>query len=415
LPIAYFFMLAFRIAFRYLFSKKSTNAINVITRVSMLGMGVGAFALIIVLSVFNGFEGLVFSLYSSFYPDLEVTTVAGKNFEENPETIQKILKLNGVVSLSRVLEENAYFEYGKQAQIGTIKGVDDNYNKVTLVDHYVREGNFALKDSLHHYAVIGANISLPLNINVNQSVEPLQITVPRKGMKTSFNPADAFNSLPVIPAGVFSIQQEFDSKYVFVSLDFARELLGLDNRVSGYEIKLAKNTNMEKMRQQIADLTGKDFKVKTRYEQKAETYRVMLIERWVTTAILAFIILIISFNIIGSLSMLVLEKSNDISILKAMGSTKNLIQRIYLLNGMLASLIGAGVGLLSGYILCLLQLKYHFLKLSSGADSSFIIDYYPVQLKWIDPIVIVIIIVSISLLAAYFPARRAGQREIGFK
>ena len=205
-------MLAARIAFRYIFSKKSTNAINVITWVSMLGMAVGAFALIVVLSVFNGFEGLVLSLYNSFYPDIEITAMQGKTFEENGLMINKLLKLDGVVSLSKVLEENAYLEYGSQAQLGTIKGVDENYKDVTTVNQYVRNGRFLLKDSNLSYAVIGANIGVPLNISVEHPVEPLRITVPRKGVKTAFVPEDEFTTMPAIPAGIFSIQQEFDSK-----------------------------------------------------------------------------------------------------------------------------------------------------------------------------------------------------------
>jgi len=378
-------------------------------------MMVGAFALIVVLSVFNGFEGLVLSLYNSFYPDIEVTAVAGKTFEENHAAINHILKLDGVYALSRVLEENAYFEYGSQAQLGAIKGVDADYNKVTTVSHYVRDGKFLLHDTSLNYAVIGANISMPLNINIDRSMEPLRITVPRRGVKSAFVPEEEFNTMSAIPGGIFSIQQEFDSKYVFVSLDFARQLLGLDNRVSGYEIKLKDGADAEKVRAEIAQIMGQGFKLKNRYEQKADTYRIMKIERWVTTAILGFIILIISFNIIGSLTMLVLEKAKDISILKAMGGSATLIQRIYLLNGMLASTIGAGAGLLLGYAVCLLQMKFHFLKLSNGGDSSFVIDYYPVVLKWTDPLVTIAIIVSVSLFASYFPARKAGESLMSFK
>ncbi len=408
-------MLAPTFAFRYIFSKKSTNAINVITWISMLGMMVGAFALIVVLSVFNGFEGLVLSLYNSFYPDLEVTAVAGKTFEEDSTTIKHILKLDGVYAVSRVLEENAYFEYGTQAQLGTIKGVDDNYNKVTTVSHYVRDGKFLLHDASLNYAIIGANIGMPLNINIDHSMEPLRITVPRRGVKNAFVPEEEFNTMSAIPGGIFSIQQEFDSKYVFVSLDLARQLLGLDNRVSGYEIKLKDGANAEKARAQIEQIMGTNFKLKDRYEQKADTYKIMKIERWVTTAILGFIILIISFNIIGSLTMLVLEKAKDISILKAMGGTATLVQRIYLLNGMLASTIGAAVGMILGYAVCLLQIKFHFLKLTNGGDSSFVIDYYPVVLKWTDPLVTIGIIVSVSLFASYFPAKKAGESVMSFK
>lgn len=408
-------MLALRIAFRYLFSKKSTNAINIISWVSMVGMAVGAFALIVVLSVFNGFEGLVLSLYNSFYPDLEVTAVSGKTFEQNEQLYNKLIKLNCVAAVSQTLEENAYLEYGEDASLGTIKGVDAKYNEVTTVSKYVREGNFMLRDSNFRYAVIGANLSYPMNINVERAIEPLRITVPRKGAKNAMLPGDAFTTMQAVPGGIFSIQQEFDSKYVFVDLDFAKELLGDDKRISAYEIKLKNGADIEALRKQVATQAGKEFTVRTRYEQKAEMYRVMKIERWVTTAILAFIILIISFNIIGSLSMLVLDKAKDISILKAMGADEKLVVKVYLLNGILASAIGAGVGLLLGYAICLAQINFHFLKLSGGNDSSFVIDYYPVVLKPIDAVVTISVIVVISLLAAYFPARRAGQSVMSFK
>lgn len=381
----------------------------------MLGMGVGAFALIVVLSVFNGFEGLVLSLYNSFYPDIEVRAVQGKTFEDNAVLSGKILKLDGVLTLSRTLEENAYLEYGDEAQLATIKGVDEKYNEVTTVQQYVRDGRFALRDTNRNYTVVGANIGYSMNMDVTSGIEPLRITVPRKGVKTAFAPEDAFNTMSAYPVGVFSIQQEFDSKYVFVNLDFARELLGEENRVSAYEVKLSEGTDIDAAKERIAAAIGKDYEVKTRYEQRADTYRVMMIERWVTTAILGFIILIISFNIIGSLSMLVIEKTRDISILKAMGADAKMIKQIYLLNGMLSSMIGAFTGLALGYLIVVLQLKFHFLKLSGGGDSSFVISYYPVKLKLIDPIVTLAIIVSISLLASYFPAKRAGQSAMSFK
>jgi lipoprotein-releasing system permease protein len=343
-----------------------------------------------------------------------VRAVAGKTFEDDSLLSSKILHLNGVSSLSRTLEENAYLEYADQAQIGTIKGVDDKYNEVTTVKNYVRDGQFVLKDVTRQYAVVGANISYAMNIDVNRGHEPLRITVPRKGTQTAFTPEDAFSTMSVVPAGVFSIQQEFDSKYVFVSLDMARELLDEENRVSAYEIKLSEGADLEQVRDELKVLAGKDFNIRTRYEQKAETYRVMLIERWVTTAILGFIILIISFNIIGSLSMLVLEKGKDISILKALGGSATLVRRIYLLNGMLSSMIGALTGLALGYLFIILQMKFHFLKLG-GAESSFVINYYPVILKWRDPVVTFAIIISISLLASYFPAKRASERAMSFK
>ncbi len=406
--------LAFRIAFRYLFSRKSTNAINIISWVSMTGMAVGAFALIVVLSVFNGFEGLVLSLYSSFYPDIEVRAAEGKTFEADSSKLLKIYALSEVAAVSGTLSEHAYLEYGEQSHLATIKGVDENYNWVASVQNYVRKGKFALGDSDLNYAVVGGNIAYQLGIDVEEGFEPLSVTVPRKGMGSSLSAAGEFSMMQVLPVGLFSIQQEFDSKYVLVSLPFAQQLLDAPQKLSAYEIQLKPGSNLENVKKKIGEQLGSAFEVRTRYEQKAETYRVMLIERWVTTAILAFIILIISFNIIGSLSMLVLEKNKDISILKAMGADKSLITEIYLANGMLGSMIGAGIGLLLGYAVCIAQMKFHFLKLG-GADSSFVIDYYPVKLKWPDPLITLFIIISVSLLASYFPARKAGESAMSFK
>lgn len=408
-------MLAFRIALRYLFSKKSTNAINIISWVSMAGMGVGAFALIVVLSVFNGFEGLVLSLYNSFYPDLEIRATTGKTFTPDEALQQQLLALPYIEALSATLEENAYLEYGEQSQIGVVKGVDAQYTQVTGVHNFLRMGRFSVQSGLQPQAVVGASIGISMSMNVEQNMEPLRVTVPRKGVKTAFLPEDAFVTLQAVPVGLFSIQQEFDARYVFVSLPFAQQLMGDDTVISAWEVKLKAGTTPEQVKETVQQMCGNNFTVRTRYEQKAEMYRVMQIERWVTTALLGFIIFIISFNIIGSLSMLVIEKSRDISILKAMGADNALIQKIYLLNGILSSCIGGGLGLLAGYALCIAQIQFRFLKLSGGGDTSFVISHYPVELHWADPFICIAIIAGVTLLAAYFPARRAGLSGMSFK
>ena len=400
-------MLIFKIALRYLFSKKSTNAINIIAAVSMVGMGVGAFALIVVLSTFNGFENLAISLYNSFYTDITVTAVKGKTFADDVNLRNKITQSPEVTALSRTLEENAYIKYVDKDYICTVKGVDSKYNDVTDVKSHIKIGKFILSDSVNQYAVIGANVYAALNVDVERSVYPLQITVPRKGTGTALIPEDAFTFRDVVPGGVFSIQQEFDSKYVFVSLEFASELLGSEHEVSAYEIKLKPNADMVAAKEEIQKLIGKDFIVKTRYEQRETIYRVMRLERWAVYAILAFIMLIISFNIIGSLSMLVIEKQSDISILMAMGADQGMIQRIFLLEGVLSAMIGAVIGIIMATILCLLQIKYEFLKLSGG-DNSFVIQGYPVKLKLEDYILTFFTVVIIALIASYFPAKKAS-------
>jgi lipoprotein-releasing system permease protein len=401
-------MLIFRIAFRYLFSKKSTNAINIIAAVSMIGMGVGAFALIVVLSTFNGFESLATSLYNSFFPDLTVTVVRGKTFTDDPTLRNKVTGSSQVEALSRTLEENAYVKYVNKDYICTIKGVDDKYNDVTDVKSHIKIGKFVLNDSVNQYAVVGANVYTSLNIDVERSVYPIQITVPRRGKGTAILPADAFTFRDVVPGGVFSIEQEFDAKYVFVSLEFASELLGSDHEVSAYEIKLKPGADLDGTKEEIQKLVGSSYIVKTRYQQRETIYRVMRLERWAVYAILAFIMLIISFNIIGSISMLVIEKQSDISILMAMGADQGMIRRIFLLEGVLSAIIGAVIGIILATILCLLQMKYEFLKLSGG-ENSFVIQGYPVKLKLEDYILTFFTVVIIAIIAAYFPAKKAAE------
>ena len=272
-------------------------------------------------------------------------------------------------------------------------------------------GKFILRDSVNQYAVIGANVYSALNVDVDRSIYPLQITVPRKGTGTALLPEDAFTFRDVVPGGVFSIQQEFDSKYVFVSLEFASELLGSEHEVSAYEIKLKPNTDLVSAKEEIQKLVGSDFIVRTRYEQRETIYRVMRLERWAVYAILAFIMLIISFNIIGSLSMLVIEKQSDISILMAMGADQGMIQRIFLLEGVLSATIGAVIGIILATILCLLQIKYEFLKLSGG-DNSFVIQGYPVKLKLEDYVLTFFTVVIIALVASYFPAKKASTAVV---
>lgn len=405
-------MLPFRIALRYIFSKKSTNAINIISAVSMLGMCFGAFALVVVLSVFNGFENLALSLYNSFTPDIEIRAAKGKTFTDNSSVYNKIKAIEDVVQISKTLEENAYIEYGDKAQIGTIKGVDDVFEQISSVKDYVKVGDYYLKDSTINYAVIGGNIAINLNINVDESITPLSLTIPRKGVKTAILPTDAFITGSVAPSGIFSIQQEYDSKYVLVSLDYLHELLGEESAISAYELKVADYDDVEQVKAKLKTALGSDFVIRNRYEQKESLYRIIKIERWAVYAILTFILIIVSFNIIGSLSMLVIEKKKDISILKAMGATPQLIRSIYLLEGLLTGGIGAVAGILLGLLVCFLQIQFGFIKLGGG---SFVVSAYPVELSLFDFVLTFFTVIFISLLASYLPASRASANAMEFK
>jgi lipoprotein-releasing system permease protein len=406
-------MFSLRIALRYLFSKKSTNAINIISYISMAGMGVGAFALIVVLSVFNGFEGLIKDLYNAFYPELIVTPAQGKIFDNNAFVEQKIKADKSIVAYTKVLEENAYLEYEGKATIATIKGVDSNYTNTTDVADYVRQGSFYLSDSTKEYAVLGANINLALNTSIENNFASMSIRVPKLTTASVFIPEDAFNSAHVVPAGIFSIQQEFDSKYVLVSLPLAQQLIGIENAVSAFEVKLKSGIDAEKQKKSIQAVLGKAYKVQTREELNEVLYRVVKMERWAVFAILSFILVIISFNIVGSLTMLAIEKTKDISILKAMGANPSQISTIFLLEGVFVAMLGAGIGLLLGLLLCFVQINYGIVKLAEGG-ASFVVDAYPVKVIASDILLTFFTVAGISLLAALVPAIKAAKQKLSF-
>ncbi len=405
-------MFSLRIAFRYLFSKKSSNAINLISYISMAGMGVGAFALIVVLSVLNGFEGVIKDLYNVFYPEIVVKPATGK-WMVDADALEGVLQEEkNVASYTKVLEENAYFEYDGKATIATVKGVDERYAQTTEVAEFVRRGDFLLRDSNRDYAVIGANINMALNASTDNAFAQLSIRVPKLSNASVFLPEDAFNTAYVTPSGIFSIQPEFDAKYVIVSLETAQGLVG-EEVVSAVEVKLDNGMNAEKFRDAISKKLGDRFFVQTRDEMNEVLYRVAKIERFAVFAILSFILFIISFNIIGSLTMLALEKKKDISILKAMGATPKQITHIFLFEGMLNALIGASVGLLAGLALCWLQMNYGMVKLADGG-ASFVVDAYPVKVVAGDVALAFCTVAVISLLASVVPAAKAAKQKLDF-
>jgi len=406
-------MFPLRIALRYLFSKKSTNAINIISYISMTGMGVGAFALIVVLSVFNGFEGLIKDLYNAFYPELIITPAQGKIFDNNDFIEQKMKADKSIVSYTKTLEENAYFEYEGKATIATIKGVDENYTNTTDVAAYVRQGDFYLRDSTKDYAVIGANINQALNASIENNFAMMSIRVPKITNASVFMPDDAFNTAYVVPAGIFSIQQEFDSKYVIVSLPLAQQLIGIENAVSAFEVKLKPGVDADRQKEFFQSALGKDYKVQTREELNEVLYRVVKMERWAVFAILSFILVIISFNIVGSLTMLAIEKTKDISILKAMGASATDISKIFLLEGIFTAMLGAGIGLFLGLLLCYLQINYGFVKLAEGG-ASFVVDAYPVKVITSDIFLTFFTVAGISILASLVPAIKAAKQKLSF-
>lgn len=402
--------LLFQIAFRYLVSRKSTNAINIITLVSMTGMAFGSMALILVLSVFNGFEGLVVSLYHAFNPDVQITATQGKVFKADSLTTEKIASLEEVASVSKTLEENVILKYNDHEYIASIKGVDDEYERVAGVNKKMVEGNFVLQENGSSYAVLGAGVAGSLLVDLENRFNSIQVFLPRRGKETmSLDPSQAFIKKNIQPAGIFSIQQEFDSKYMLVPLDFVRELLNYHDEVSALEIKLKPQADAQLAKEHLKKILGEGFDIKDRYEQNRFLYRVMRIEKWAVYAILSLILVIAAFNIIGSLSMLVIEKTKDIAILKTLGADNGMIRKIFLLEGLLTSLLGSLAGVAIAVVLCLIQIKFEVIKLQGS--GTFVIDAYPVEMQWQDFALVAATVIVIAVATSWLPAQRAASRS----
>lgn len=398
--------LEFSIARRYLFSKKSTNAINIISLVSGLAMLFGTLALILVLSVFNGLENLVKSLYAVFYPDIAVSAAEGKTFEITDSLIQKLKAIEYIDAYSFTLEENALLEYSDRQHICTVKGVDPNYFKVVQkFDTFMVDGKKLLQKDSINYCLVGIGVAQKLGMNAAQAFDPLAIYMPRKGGSSFTSMENAFSKSYITPSGAFAVSDEFDTRYAFVPLDFFQQLTGDYNRSSQLEIRLKDRRQGPNVITQLERSLGKDFVVKSRYEQNAVLYKILKSEKWVTFAILVLIMIIASFNIIGALSMLVLEKKNDIATLTALGIHKNHIIRIFLYEGILMSVTGALIGMALAILLCVLQQKVGLVPMPG---TSFLVKYYPVKMEWIDFAVVSLVVLFISLLAAYLPARKAA-------
>lgn len=400
--------LPLKFAYRYLISKKSSNAINIISWVSVLGMLVGSLGLILVLSVFNGFEGLVISLYNSFNPDYTITVKEGKSFTPDTLQIAALRKIDGVRAVSAVVEENALLTYEDRQYIATIKGVESNYGSLTGIDSTMYYGDFKLNNGEENLAIVGLGVEQALGINYNNPFGFLTVYVPRKDKTVSINPEDAFNRGPIKPNGSFAIQAEFDSKYVFVPISFARWLTDYETQVSYLEVAMKPGSDQLQVQEELQQLLGPGFEVRNRLQQNAVLYKVMRTEKWAVYAILTFILIVAAFNIVGSLSMLVIEKKKDIAILKTMGADEALIRKIFLFEGTLLSLIGCCSGFLLAVIIIVLQHQFEFLKIGGG---SFVIDAYPVQMKAGDFVLVFITVLSIGLLASWFPSWRAAKND----
>jgi lipoprotein-releasing system permease protein len=379
----------------------------------MVGMGVGAMALILVLSVFNGFEGLVLSLHNQFTPDLQITPLKGKTFTLSEAQLEKLRSHKGITAIAPVLEEKAMLKYQDREYIATVKGIDKNYLKVNAVEAAVAEGSFILSDNNLEYMVLGAGVRAALGVNISDGINAISVFLPRRGKQaTSLLPTDAFNRRFIFPSGVFSIQQEFDYEYVYVPISFLREALKYENEISALEIKVNTEADINKVKEEVLDIVGNGFKIKDRYEQDETLFKVMNTERVVAYGIFAFVILIISFNITGALSMIVIEKSKDIAVLKTMGATKQWVTKVFLLEGLLIAFIGSSAGILLASLVGFIQIHFEVVKMNT---STMVVDAYPIVFKTESFVVVFCITMVIGIIASLIPSIRAGKIIMALK
>jgi len=400
---------SFRIARRYLFSKKSHNAINIISGISAAGVGVGAMALVCVLSVFNGFELLISDMFSSFDPDLKIVLTHGKTFDDKTAEFNRIRKLKTVAYFTEVVEENALLRFKNKQMPATIKGVSDDFRKMTRIDSIMYDGTFILNDGAFERAVPGVGVAAILGLGAH-FIDPLYIYAPKRTSKINLlRPENSFNQLGTFVSGIFSVKQlQYDDHYVLVSIKLARELFEYDaSKVTSIELKLAKGADPDQAKAQIKKILGPDFQIKNRYEQQESFFKIMKIEKWFTYLILCFILLIASFNIIGSLSMLIIDKKDDIETLRSLGANNQLIKRIFLFEGWLISLVGAVSGIVLGGLLCLLQQHFGILKLGTG----YVVDAYPVVTNGADLLLVFVTVLIMGFLAAYYPVRYIRTKQ----
>lgn len=389
---------ALYIARRYLLAKKSTNAINIISAISMLGVFVGSAALIIILSVFNGFEQVVLKMFNTITPHLVITPVKGKTFDPNIPCFHQLRKNKSIYSFTEVLSENALLRYRDKQSVGLVKGVSTAYLKNKSLDSITIQGKFVIQNSTGPNAVIGSALQNYLMVNTNDPFTQLQVFSPKKKASAgSINPADDFMDLYIPVSGIFEVQQDFDN-IAIVPLSFARQLLQEDQKISAIELNLVKGVDADRFKAYVEGRIGNHFVVRDRIEQNKALYNILGTEKWAVYIILTFILIIAIFNIIGSLTMLVIDKLKDIAILSSLGAGKGLIRRIFLFEGMMITMAGCIFGLIAGLAFCLGQQRFGWIKMSQ--DNLLISNAYPIGLKWADFLLVFLTVSFFSFMAS---------------
>ncbi len=394
--------LSLRIARRYLFAKKSTNAINIISGISVLGVAVGTAALVLVLSVFNGFEDLIMGMFNAFNPDIKVTPVDGKIFVVDSSQLYDLRELPNVAYVSQTLEEVAFFEHEGNQDFGILKGVDEYFAAVTGIDSMVREGTYALQDGQRNLAVLGLGMRNKLSASADGFSSINVYMAKRKASSFSSKP---FRRKFFSPAGTFVVQQDFDSQYVLSNLAFVRGLINARNQVSALEIKVTDQAQLIATIAQIRKILGPEYAVKGRYEQDEAFLRLMNLEKWMYYALFSLALILVAFNLIGSLWMIVLDKKKDIAILKSMGATELTVRNIFLNEGLLLCLLGLVIGITVAVALYVAQKTVGIITIPAG----FIVDTYPISMRWPDLVVVSITVIIIGLLASLPPALTASR------
>lgn len=394
----------FYIARRYLFAKKSQTAVNVLTLIALIGVSFGTMALVVVLSVFNGFENLILSLFNSFNPDMEIRLAEGKSFDMDEFPAEELKNIPGVLHLGEVYEETALLMYRERQHIVKLRGVDENYRHITGLDTMLLEGEYKLLSGDHSNLIIGQGVAYVLGANINDLLNPLTIYIPKRGRISGIHPAQAFNASTNYAAGIFGVQAEFDMEYVIAPISLLRFLTEHNNQVTSVMLAVDPSYNLRQLQQEVSALLGEDFMVQNRLQQEEFLYKVMQSEKWAIFFILTFIVIIAAFNITGSLTMLVLEKTRDIGILRSMGASLSMVKKIFLYEGFLISAGGALAGIISGAFVSWLQTEFGLVKIQ--AEGTFIIDTYPIQTNILDFILVFFTVAAIGFLASWLPAQK---------
>ena len=418
--------LSLHIARRYLFAKKSHNAINVISMISVFGIALATAALVCVLSVFNGFTGVVSQTFSAFDPELQITPASGKVFDPNNPQMEEVKKIAEIAFISESLEENALLKNGDRQEPIILKGVSKKFENLADIDKLIIDGRFLLRedtsgaveasgaDSLQEWhidnGVVGAGLAMFLGVRAN-FVNPVEVYVPKRNVRVNpANPSTAFDRSDVFISGVFALNQaKYDDQMMIVSIDLARELLRYETEVSSIDIKLKDAAEVDKVQAKIKSVLGENYLVKNRFEQQEDLFRMVSIEKWVTFLILAIILVIAVFNIVGSLTILIIEKNEDIRILKNLGADNKLILKVFLFEGGLITFVGTIAGIILGLIICMLQQYFGLLQLGS-TPGTFVMDAYTVVVELLDVLLIFVTVSMIGLLAVIYPVNNLRKR-----